>query len=183
MADQGNQDKVLYGVMAEFENPDDILKAAEKAHEMGYRKMDAYTPFPVEHLSETLGFRRARLPLIVFIGGLIGALTGFFLQYYASVISYPINVAGRPLNSWPSFIPITFELMVLFAAFSAILGMFALDGLPMPYHPVFNIERFEHASRDGFFLCIEAKDPKYNLRNTRQFLESLSPKAVYDVEP
>ena len=172
----------LYGLMAEFDDADALIEAARRAREAGYRKIDAYAPFPVEGLSEALGAHDRRLPLIVLIGGIIGCLTGFFLQYYASVISYPINVGGRPLNSWPSFIPVTFELTILFAAFSAVLGMFALNGLPQPYHPTFNVERFALASQDRFFLCIEADDPRFERDAAFQFLESLPTKGVFEVD-
>ncbi len=145
--------------------------------------MDAYSPFPVEGLSEALGFHRTRVPLIVLIGGLIGCVGGFYLQYWGAVIDYPINVGGRPLNSWPSFIPITFELTILIAALFAFFGVLALNGLPMPYHPVFNVERFELASRNRFFLCIEAVDSKFDPTGTRAFLESTGARGVYEVEP
>jgi hypothetical protein len=173
----------IYGLMAEFESPNDLVAAAHKAYAEGYRKMDAYTPFPVEGLAEALGFGRTRVPLIVLIGGIIGCLGGYFLQYWISVIDYPINVGGRPLNSWPAFIPVTFETAVLVAALSAVLGTLALNGLPQPYHPVFNVPRFRLATRDRFFLVIEAADPKFDLETTRLFLKSLNPCEVYDVEP
>lgn len=175
--------QALYGVMAEFENPEDVLAAARRAHEDGYRKMDAYTPFPIEELSEAVGFHATWLPWIVFGGGLTGALTGFFLQYYVAAIEYPLNIGGRPLNSWPSFIPVTFEMTILFAAFSAVVGMIALNGLPRPYHPVFNVPGFARASRNRFFLCIEAVDPKYDHDTTTAFLRSLKAVEVSDVEP
>jgi hypothetical protein len=172
----------VYGLMAEFENPHDIVAAARRAHEAGYRRMDAYTPFPIEELSEALGFHRNRLPLVVLIGGLVGALAGYLLQYYTSVMAYPLNVGGRPFHSWPAFIPVTFETTILVAAASAVLGMLALNGLPMPHHPVFNVPRFALASRDRFFLCIEASDPKFDKEGTTQFLKSLQPREVFDVE-
>jgi len=172
----------LYGLMAEFENPTDILEATRRVGEEGYRKVDAYTPFPVEGLAEALGFHRSRVPLIVLVGGLIGCLGGFLLQYYIAVIDYPISIGGRPLNSWPSFIVITFELTILVAALSAVLGMLALNGLPMPHHPVFNVPRFALASKDRFFLVIEASDPKFNLPETKRFLSSLKAREVSDVE-
>ncbi|HEX9653849.1 MAG TPA: DUF3341 domain-containing protein [bacterium] len=173
----------LYGLLAEFENPDHLLQAAEKAHAAGYRKMDAYTPFPVEGLAEAVGHAKPTLPLLVLIGGIVGGLLGFGMQYYGSVIGYPLNIGGRPLNSWPSFIPITFEVTILVAAFTAVLGMFALNGLPQPYHPVFNVERFALASRDRFYLCIESRDPKFDLASAKAFLESLQPRVVFEVEP
>lgn len=172
----------IYGLMAEFENPSDLVAAARKAYEEGYRKMDAYTPFPIEELTEALGFRQTRLPLIVLIGGLIGCVGGYFLQYYTAVIDYPLNIGGRPLNSWPAFIPVTFECTILVASLFAVLGMLALNGLPMPYHPVFNVPRFALATRDRFFLCIEATDPRFDPETTRYFLERLAPRVVYEVE-
>lgn len=172
----------IYGLMAEFENPNDLLAAAHQAREEGYHNMDAYTPFPVEGLAEVLGFHHTRVPLIVLIGGLVGCITGYLMQYYLSAVYYPLNVGGRPLHSWPAFIPITFELTVLVAALAAVLGMLALNGLPMPYHPVFNVPRFALATRDRFFLCIEATDPKFDREATRYFLERLTPRVVSEVE-
>jgi ActD protein len=171
----------VYGLMAEFTDPEDLLEATRRTVESGYQRIDAYSPFPVEGLAETLRLRNTRLPLIILGGGILGAVTGFAMQYYAMVIDYPINVGGRPLNSWPNFIPVAFELTILFAAFAAILGMLALNGLPMPYHPVFNVPNFELASRNHFFLLIEATDPKYDLEETRRFLEGLGPVAVSEV--
>jgi hypothetical protein len=171
----------VYGLVAEFERPADLLRAARSAYDKGYRKMDAYTPFPVEDLAEALGFRRTRLPLVVLLGGIVGCAGGFFLQYWMAVLEYPINVGGRPLNSWPMFIPITFELTVLVAALSAVLGMLAMNGLPTPYHPLFHLPRFALATRDRFFLCIEARDPLFDLGQTRQFLASLNPREVSEV--
>ena len=144
--------------------------------------MDAYSPFPIDELAEAIGFHKTRLPLIVLIGGIIGCLGGFYLQYWASVIDYPLNIGGRPLNSWPMFIPVTFELTILLAALSAVLGLLALNGLPMPYHPVFNVERFQLATSNRFFLCIEAADPKFDDEATRRFLESVGSQGVYEVE-
>jgi hypothetical protein len=171
----------LHGLLAEFENPDDLLHAAERAHGEGYRRMDAYTPFPIEGLAEAVGFHRNRLPLLVLIGGIVGALAGFLSQYWASVVDYPINVGGRPLNSWPSFVPVTFEVTILVAALTTVLGMLALNGLPMPYHPVFNVPRFALASRDRFFLLIEAADPRFERETTLRFLERLGAREVSDV--
>lgn len=173
---------VLYGLMAEFGDPTRVVVAARRANEAGYRRMDAYTPFPIEELAEALGYRsRGRLPKIVLFGGIVGCLGGFLLQYWCSVIAYPMNIGGRPLNSWPSFIPVTFETTVLCAALSAVLGMLALNGLPMPYHPVFNVDEFALATRDRFFLCIEAIDPRFDREATRRFLEGLGPDKVYEV--
>ncbi len=173
----------LYGLLAEFDGPDELLKAAKDSYAEGYRKMDAYSPMPIHDLSESMGYDKHRVPFIVLICALLGACSGFGLQYWVSVIDYPLNVGGRPLLSWPSFIPVTFELGVLFSAFGALIGMLILNGLPRPYHPVFNVPNFERASGDGFFLCIEAEDPKFDITETRAFLESLKAKKVDDVEP
>ncbi len=172
----------VYGLLAEFDNTDDLLVAAKKVHDAGYRRIDAFTPFPVEGLAETLGFRSGRLPLIVLIGGLIGCFGGFFLQVYPNVFGYPLNIGGRPYYSWPAFIPITFELTILCAALSTVFGMLALNGLPTPYHPVFNEPRFELATRNHFFLVVKARDPKFDLTKTKQFLTELKPQGVYEVE-
>jgi Protein of unknown function (DUF3341) len=173
----------LYGLMAEFDSPSDLLAAARRAHEEGYRRMDAYSPFPVHRLAEAMGFKRTLVPLLVFLGGAVGGIGGYYLQYWISVIDYPINVGGRPLHSWPAFIPVTFELTILVAALAAVLGMLALNGLPRPYHPVFNVPAFELATRNRFFLCIEAADPRFDGGQTKRFLESLKPQAIYEVEP
>ena len=165
----------IYGLLAEFETAEQILEATHRAREAGYRAMDAYTPYTVEGLATELGLDRTRVPMVVLIGGLVGAAAGFFMQYWAMAVDYPLNIGGKPYNSWPAFIPITFELMVLVAAFAAILGMFFLNGLPQPYHPVFNVPRFVRASQDRFFLCIEAVDPTFDRVRTRTFLESLRP--------
>jgi hypothetical protein len=172
----------MYGLMAEFDRPEDLITAIERAYEDGYRVMDAYTPYPVEGLTEALHMPSSRLPLVVLGGGILGAAVGYGLQYYASVIDYPLNVGGRPLHSWPLFIPITFELAILFAAFAAVLGMLAMNGLPQPYHPVFNVPNFEMASRSHFFLAIEARDPRFDPEETRIFLESLSANQVSEIE-
>jgi hypothetical protein len=164
--------------MAEFEDPTSLVTATERAHHEGYRCMDAYSPFPIEELHEALGSAPSRLPLIVLIGGLVGCIGGYALEYWSSVIAYPLNIGGKPLHSWPAFIPVTFECTILAAALSCVLGMLALNGLPMPYHPVFNLPRFALASRNRFFLCIEAKDPKFDLEATRRFLETLNPREV-----
>ena len=175
------KDQPVYGLMAEFDNADDLLKAAERAYADGYREMDAYTPFPVEGLAEAIGFHKTYVPLVCLIGGLTGCFGGFFLQWWPNVIGYPLNIGGKPYNSWPSFIPITFELTVLFAGLSTVFGMLALNGFPKPYHPVFNVPRFELASRNRFFLCIMARDPKFDREKTREFLQALNPSEVADV--
>ena len=171
----------IYGLMAEFDSPAALVGAARKAHQAGYHKMDAYSPFPIEELHEALDIHHSRLPLIVLIGGAVGCIGGYLMQYWASGIAYPLNVGGKPFNAWPMFIPVTFECTILGAALSAVLGMLALNGLPMPYHPVFNVPRFALASRNRFFLCIEARDPKFNLEATRRFLETLGPREVSTV--
>ena len=176
-----NNEAPFYGLLAEFESPDELLQAVRRARMAGYRKMDAYTPFPVEHLADELGFRRSALPLIVLIGGLVGCAGGFLLQYWISAIDYPLNIGGRPLNSWPAFIPVTFELTILVAALAAVLGMLALNGLPMPYHPLFNSPRFALASRNRFFLCIESSDPRFDREVTARFLSELNAKGVTEV--
>ena len=171
-----------YGLMAEFESPMALVRAANEAREAGYRRMDAYSPMPIEELHEALGLPETKLPFVVLGGGLTGALAGYGLQYWASTIAYPFNVGGRPLHSWPAFIVPTFETTILFSALAAVFGMIFLNGLPMPYHPVFNGKRFAMASRDRFFLCIESDDPKFQEHETRRFLESLGAREVNDVE-
>jgi hypothetical protein len=173
----------IYGLMAEFDSPEALLEAGRRAFAEGFRRMDAYSPFPVDGLAEAIGFHRTRVPLIVLIGGIIGCLGGFYLQYWVAVIDYPINIGGRPLNSWPSFIPVTFELTILLAALAAFFSVLALNRLPMPYHPVFNVERFELASRNRFFLCIEAADTNFELERTRRFLDEIGSLGTYEVEP
>jgi hypothetical protein len=172
----------LYGLMAEFENPNDLVSAARRAHEAGFVKLDAYTPYPIEALTEALAIHDRRLPAVVLAGGILGGLLGYALCYWTSVIDYPLNVGGKPFHSAPAFIVPTFETTILFAAFAAVLGMLGLNGLPMPYHPVFNTPRFALASRDRFFLCIEAKDPKFDHDETWAFLTTLGPRVVMDVE-
>ena len=172
----------LFGVMGEFSTPEDLLAATKKTREAGYKHVEAYTPFPVEGLSEAVGFRWTAVPLLTLMGGVGGGLTGFGLQYWVAAITYPINIGGRPLNSWPAFIPVTFELTVLGASIFAVFGMLALNKLPQPYHPVFNVERFAQASTDKFFLCIEARDPKFDLVETSKFLQSLHAQHVNEVK-
>jgi len=171
-----------YGLVAEFESPTALVHAANKAREAGYRKTDAYSPMPIEELHDALGLPTTKLPFVVLGGALTGAVAGYGLQYWASTIAYPFNIGGRPLHSWPSFIVPAFETTILFSAAAAVLGMILLNGLPMPYHPIFNARRFAMASRDRFFLCIESKDPKFDVTATRRFLESLGPREVNDVE-
>jgi hypothetical protein len=171
----------LYGVIAEFVDAQSLLDGANAAREQGYTSLDAYSPFPIHGLHEAIGFHTTRLPLIILSGGILGGLSGFFMCWYANVISYPINIGGKPYNAWPAWIPITFECTVLIAAFAAVFGMLALNGLPMPYHPVFNVPRFNQASRDKFFLVIHARDPKFDHEQVTQFLESLAPREVSDV--
>ncbi|HEX5708849.1 MAG TPA: DUF3341 domain-containing protein [Pyrinomonadaceae bacterium] len=172
----------IYGVMAEFDNPNDVVAAANRVHEEGYRRIDAYSPYPIEALSEAIGVHSTKMPLIVLIGGIVGCLGGFLLQYWTHVIDYPLNVGGKPLFSWPAFVPITFETTVLGAALAAVFGMLALNGLPEPYHPVFNTPNFALASRDRFFLLVEATDPKFDREKTRLFLQGLGAREVSDVD-
>jgi hypothetical protein len=171
----------IYGLMAEFDTPGALVEAARRTYQAGYRKIDAYSPFPVEGLAEEIGFHHNAVPLVVLICGILGASTGYLLQWYCDAFSYPINVGGRPYNSWPSFIVITFELTILFGGISALLGMLALNGLPMPYHPVFNVPRFAMASKDRFFLIVFSSDKQYNPAVTRGFLEGLQPRSISEV--
>jgi hypothetical protein len=177
------QQENIYGLMAEFATPEQLLEAARQTHNSGYRRIDAFAPFPIEGLAHAIGFHRTRLPLVVLLAGIVGAVSGFALQYYAAAVSYPINVGGRPLNSWPAFIPVTFEITILFAAGAAVFGMLIMNGLPTPYHPVFNVPRFALASRDRFFLCIKARDPMFDTELTRKFMQTLNPREVTEIEP
>jgi len=172
---------LLYGLMAEFRHPEEVLAATQRAYQAGYRQMDAYTPFPVEGLGEALGRKGTAVPLIVLVGGIIGGLGGYFMQWYAMVIDQRVNVGGRPFHSWPAFIPITFELTVLSASLFALVGLFALNRLPQPYHSVFNAPDFHRASQDRFFLCIESNDLIFDPGRTRQFLENLRPDRIAEV--
>lgn len=172
----------LYGIMAEFDNPSDLVAAARRTHAAGYRRVNGYSPYPIEELDEAIGFTRTTLPLIVFAGGLLGGLGGFFMQYWMEVIDYPLNVGGKPFNSWPAFIPITFECTVLMASFAAVLGMLLLNKLPQPYHPVFNAPNFALATKDKFFLVIEANDPKFKHGEATKFMQTLGAMDVNDVE-
>jgi len=171
----------LYGLLAEYKSPEALIEACQKAYARGYRQMDAYSPFPVEGLAESIGFHTNRLPLIVLIGGLLGGGGAYFMMWFSAVINYPINVGGKPLHSWPAFVPITFELTILGASFAAVFGMLALNGLPMPHHPLFYVPDFTRASRSRFFLCIQARDPMFDPDETRTFLESLEPRRIIEV--
>lgn len=170
-----------HGMMAEFDTPSALVAAAHATHAAGYKKVEAYTPYPIEEVSEALEHHRSKMPLVVLGGGIFGACAGFGLAYWSSVIEYPMNIAGKPFNSWPAFAIPTFETTILFAAFAAVFGMLALNGLPMPHHPVFNVPAFERASRDRYFLCIEATDSRYDTNETRRFLEALRPLEVTEV--
>jgi len=171
----------IYGLLAEFTTPVDLIRAARAAREEGYVRMDAYSPYPSEELVEALGVRPSRLPVLVLLGGLVGCIGGYFMQYYAAAVSYPLNVGGKPLNSWPMFVPVTFELTILSAALTAVLGMLALNGLPRPHHPLFNVPTFDRATQDRFFLCIESRDPRFDLKQTRAFLARQNPTSLEEV--
>jgi hypothetical protein len=170
-----------FGLMAEFETATALVSSARRAREAGYTKVDAYSPFPIEELNEALRLPRNRVPLVVLFGGLTGLVAGYGLEYWSSVIAYPLNIGGRPFHSMPAFIVPAYETTILFAAFGAVIGMIALNGLPMPYHPVFNVPAFEAASSDRFFLTIETTDPKFDAHATREFLQSLHPVGVSDI--
>jgi hypothetical protein len=174
--------KPIYGLLAEFETPEQVLAAARSTREAGYRKIDAFTPIPVEGLAEAVGFTWTSLPIVVFIGGLLGGMIGFGMCWYANVISFPLDIGGKPFNSWPMWIPITFELTVLGGALAATFGMLAMNGLPTPYHPIFNVSRFALASTDRFFLCIKARDNKFDVAQTKAFLEGLNPHGVFEID-
>ncbi|MFZ1916597.1 MAG: DUF3341 domain-containing protein [Terriglobales bacterium] len=170
-----------YGLMAEFDSAQELIDAAHKTHAAGYQKIDAYSPFPVEGLAEAIGFQKNRVPLVVLIGGILGGLSGYMLQYWVAAITYPTNIGGRPYHSWPSFIIVTFEMTILFGGLSAVFGMLALNGLPMPYHPVFNVPEFKKASENKFFLVVFSSDPKYDSVATLNFLKGLSPSMIAEV--
>jgi Protein of unknown function (DUF3341) len=171
----------LYGLLAEYKSPEALIEAAQKTYARGYRRIDAFSPFPVEGLAEAIGFHHNRMPLIVLFGGILGGTGAFFMMWFSAVLNYPLNVGGRPLLSWPAFVPITFELTILGGALAAIFGMLSLNGLPMPHHPLFYVPDFSRASRSRFFLCIQADDPLFNLDDTRAFLASLEPRRIIDV--
>jgi len=171
-----------YGLMAEFDSPSAVVAAARRTYGAGYRRINAYSPFPIEELSEAIGYHRDYVALCTLICGVIGAVGGFTLQYWTGGIDYPLNVGGRPLMSLPAFIPITFECTVLLAAFGAFLGNLIMNRLPQPYHPSFNVPGFARASQDRFFLCVKSDDPMYNNARTRDFLESLGAIEVSNVE-
>jgi Protein of unknown function (DUF3341) len=173
----------IYGLLAEFDDPASLVRAARRAYESGYRRLDTFSPYPIEEAWEAIGHHDRRLSFIVLCGGVLGMMSGYGLEYWVHAITYPTNIAGKPLNSWPQFIPVTFELTILFAAISAVLGMIVLNGLPMPYHPVFNVPRFEHASRDKFFLLVESTDPKFDRDKTLEFLRGLDASEINEVEP
>ncbi len=176
------QPKGLHGVLAEFLTPDELVKAGKAAYAHGYRKMDAYTPFPVEAVEEAIRVKKTILPWVVFFGGLFGGMAGYGLEYWVSVIEYPLIIGGKPFHSWPNFIPVWFETTVLGASISAVAGMLALNGLPQPYHPVFNVESFvEHGQKDRFYLCIESSDPLFDAGKCRKFLEEMKPNGVWEV--
>ena len=177
-------DKPIYGLMAEFDDVTTLVDATKRVHAEGYKRFDAYTPFPVHQLFEAMEFNDRRLPLAVLLGGIFGCCAGFGLCYWVSTTAYPLNIGGRPFNSWPSFIPVTFEVTILMASLTAVLSMIVLNGLPMPYHPVFNVKRFaERGSQDGLFLAIEADDPKFDRTGTRTFLHDLGAREVNEIEP
>ena len=173
----------IYGLMAEFDGPNQLVDAAKRTYAAGYRKIDTFSPYPVEQAWEAIGHHDRRLSAIVLGGGITGLLTGWGLEEWVSQIAYPVNIAGKPLNSWPQFIPVMFELTILFAALSAVIGMIVLNGLPQPYHPAFNVARFERATRDKFFLLIESEDPKFDRAATADFLKGLNATEVNEVEP
>jgi hypothetical protein len=172
---------MIYGLLAEFSKPHDLLHAAQAARRAGYICYDAYAPFPLEGLSDAMALKPTRLPKFVFLAGILGLVSAYVMQLYMAAIDYPLNIGGRPNHSWPSFLPVMFEMTVLFAVIFAVVGMLAVNGLPQPYHPLFHVDRFELASQSHFYLCIEAKDPKFDLQQTREFLDGLHPDAIDEV--
>lgn len=175
-------DKNIYGLLAEFDTPTQLVEAARKVRDAGYTKTDAFSPFPIHEMDDALGIKRSILPYLVFGGGVAGLVAGMGLQYFVHVLDYPLNVGGRPFFSLPAFIPVAYELTILLAAFVAVFGMLFMNGLPQPYHPVFNVERFALATREKFFLVIESTDDRFEYAETKKFMENLKPQGVYDVE-
>jgi hypothetical protein len=171
-----------YGLVAEFSSADALLEAAKKTKQEGYKNVDAYSPFPIHGLGDVLGFSGHKVAMLMLLGGIIGGLSGLGLEFWTSAIDYPLNIGGRPLASFPSFMPITFECTVLASALTGVVSMFVLNGLPEPYHPLFNVKKFERVTTDGFFLCVESTDPKFDASKTKKFLEGLNAEGVYDVE-
>lgn len=176
-------DKPLYGLLAEYPDPESLVSAAKRLREAGYLRLETYSPFPVEGVPAALGFKPVAVPVVFLVAALFGAAGGFLMQYYAAVITYPINVGGRPFNSWPSFVPITFELGVLGGVVFGVLGMILLNKLPRYSHPVFNVERFRAASSDAFFLCVEANDPQFDREATAALLLRNGAIQVTEVSP
>ena len=174
--------ETLHGLMAEFETEEAIVHATEQAVDAGYKRMEAYTPYPVEEIMDLLHLHKNHVALAILIGGVVGCVVGFAMQYFSSVVHYSLNIGGRPLNSWPAFIPVMFECTVLFAAVSAVFSMIIMNGLPRPHHPTFNVDRFKYALQDRFFLYVDAEDPQFDREETKQFLESLNPHEVSEVE-
>lgn len=171
----------LYGIVAEFTDPESLLHAARRAYTSGYRRMDAFTPYPVDDLAEAIGMRRTWVPLITLLCGIAGGLGGYGMQAYSAIVDYPLNVGGRPLHSWPAFVPVTFELTVLCAALGAVVGMMALNGLPRPNHPIFETPFFAERNQSRFYLCIEATDRRFERRATTEFLHTLAPAEIWEV--
>jgi len=172
----------LYGLLAEFDSATELVDAARAVRDAGYTRTDAFSPFPLHEIDEALGIKRSILPYLCFGGGIIGLLSGIGLQYFVHVIDYPIIVGGRPHFSLPAFIPPSYELTILLAAFTAVFGMLFLNGLPSPYHPVFNVPRFALATREKFFLLIQADDANFDYERTKGFMQGLNPQEVFDVE-
>ncbi|HMN58889.1 MAG TPA: DUF3341 domain-containing protein [Anaerolinea sp.] len=178
-----NKSAKIFGILARFPDPETLVDAARRTTQAGYRRLDAYTPFPVEEMEDALRLKPSRLPFAILIGGILGGLLGYLMQYFATVIDLPLNIGGRPLHSWPAYIPITFELTILLAAFGGVIGLFVVTRFPQPYHPVFNVEDFQkHGSQDGFYLGIEASDPKFDLVETRKLLENMGAILVSEIE-
>ena len=176
-------DPNLYGLLAKFDSPEELIHASNRTVEAGYKKFDTYTPYPIEGLAQAMRLRPSPLPFLILAGGVIGAFAGFLMQTFATVIDNPYNIGGRPLFSWPAYIPITFEVTILSAALFGFFGLFIINRFPQPYHPVFNSEDFsQHAAQDGFYMDIEASDPKFDIDITRKFLEDLGSIQVSEIE-